>query len=79
MGREAELARIADAQAEGRCGVVLCAEAGIGKSRLGREAVATALSERDTELAQLAAQGLSDRRDLAGAIGGTHAARRVAS
>jgi DNA-binding CsgD family transcriptional regulator len=42
VGRDVELAAIADARADGRCGVVLCAEAGVGKSRLGREAVATA-------------------------------------
>jgi hypothetical protein len=42
VGREEELASIADARADGCCGVVVCADAGIGKSRLGREALATA-------------------------------------
>jgi DNA-binding CsgD family transcriptional regulator len=42
VGRDEELANIADARADGCCGVVVCAEAGIGKSRLGREALATA-------------------------------------
>jgi DNA-binding NarL/FixJ family response regulator len=42
VGRLQELTRIADARADGGCGVVVCAEAGIGKSRLGREAVASA-------------------------------------
>jgi DNA-binding NarL/FixJ family response regulator len=42
VGRSAELASIAGARADGCCGVALCAETGIGKSRLGREALATA-------------------------------------
>jgi DNA-binding NarL/FixJ family response regulator len=45
VGRKEELASIADARAEGCSGVVLCADAGIGKSRLGREALGSA--ERD--------------------------------
>jgi hypothetical protein len=43
-GRDAELARIERARGE-TCGVVISAEAGVGKSRLGREALAVA--ERD--------------------------------
>ena len=42
VGREEELASIAGARADGCCGVVLCADAGIGKSRLGREALGSA-------------------------------------
>ena len=42
VGRQKELAGIADARTDGCCGVVVCADAGIGKSRLGREALATA-------------------------------------
>jgi DNA-binding NarL/FixJ family response regulator len=45
VGRDEELASIADARADGCCGVVLCADAGIGKSRLGREAVVSAERE----------------------------------
>ena len=40
IGRDAELAAIDRAFADDRCGVVLRAEAGTGKSRLGREALA---------------------------------------
>ncbi|MBE2319822.1 hypothetical protein DVA67_027910 [Solirubrobacter sp. CPCC 204708] len=40
IGRDAELAVIGQAFADGRCGVVLRAAAGTGKSRLGREALA---------------------------------------
>ena len=39
VGREAELATIAQAGKQGRCGVVVSAGAGTGKSRLGREAL----------------------------------------
>lgn len=42
VGREEELAAIADVRADGGCGVVVRAHAGIGKSRLGREALASA-------------------------------------
>ena len=42
IGREAELARIADACAAGARAVVVQAEAGVGKSRLAREALARA-------------------------------------
>ena len=45
VGREEELASIADARADGCSGVVLCADAGIGKSRLGREALVSAERE----------------------------------
>ncbi len=45
VGRQAELARIAEAADRGCCGVVVRASAGVGKSRLGREALAAA--ERD--------------------------------
>ena len=45
VGREQELASIADARADGCSGVVLCADAGIGKSRLGREALVSAERE----------------------------------
>ena len=45
VGREEELASIATARADGCSGVVLCADAGIGKSRLGREALVTAERE----------------------------------
>jgi DNA-binding CsgD family transcriptional regulator len=45
IGREAELARIADARAAGARAVVVQAEAGVGKSRLAREALV--LAERD--------------------------------
>ena len=45
IGREPELARIADARAAGARAVVVLAEAGVGKSRLAREALARA--ERD--------------------------------
>ena len=50
VGREEELAGIAGARADGCCGVVLCAQAGIGKSRLGREALSTA--ERSGAMAE---------------------------
>jgi DNA-binding CsgD family transcriptional regulator len=42
VGRDEELASIADARSDGCCGVVVFAQAGIGKSWLGREALATA-------------------------------------
>ena len=42
VGRDDELARIADAAERGCCGVVISATAGAGKSRLGREALAAA-------------------------------------
>ncbi len=42
VGRKEELEGIADARSGGCCGVVVCAPAGIGKSWLGREALATA-------------------------------------
>src|SRR5580700_3923198 len=42
VGRQEELEDIADARSDGCCGVVVCAPAGIGKSWLGREALATA-------------------------------------
>jgi DNA-binding CsgD family transcriptional regulator len=42
VGREDELAAIAEARTRGCAGMVLSADAGIGKSRLGREAVAAA-------------------------------------
>ena len=42
VGRAQELANIAEARADECCGVVVCADAGIGKSRLGREALASA-------------------------------------
>src|ERR1700761_8584756 len=46
VGRDRELAEIAAARADGGChGVVLVAEAGVGKSRLAREAQATAQRE----------------------------------
>ena len=40
VGRDAELAAVDRAYADGHCGVVVRAEAGTGKSRLGREALA---------------------------------------
>ena len=42
IGREPELARIADARAAGSTAVVLQGDAGVGKSRLAREALARA-------------------------------------
>jgi DNA-binding NarL/FixJ family response regulator len=46
VGRDRELARIAQARAERDCGgVVVCASAGVGKSRLAREACAAAERE----------------------------------
>jgi AAA ATPase domain len=46
VGREAELERIAQARADSRCpGVVVSAVAGVGKSRLAREALAAAQRE----------------------------------
>jgi DNA-binding CsgD family transcriptional regulator len=42
VGREVELARISEARERGCCGVVVRAGAGVGKTRLGREAVAAA-------------------------------------
>ncbi|HUA48187.1 MAG TPA: AAA family ATPase [Solirubrobacteraceae bacterium] len=42
VGRESELARVAEARASGAPGVVVRAPAGIGKSRLAREALAEA-------------------------------------
>ena len=42
VGRDDELARIADAAERGCCGVVISATAGAGKTRLGREALAAA-------------------------------------
>jgi type II secretory pathway predicted ATPase ExeA len=42
VGREPELARIAADREEGYPGVVITASAGVGKSRLGREALAVA-------------------------------------
>ncbi len=42
VGREAELARIAEDREHGVCGVVITAPAGVGKSRLGQEALAAA-------------------------------------
>jgi DNA-binding CsgD family transcriptional regulator len=51
IGREAELQRIADVRAGGEStGVVLSAPAGVGKSRLAREAIAAA--ERDGALTE---------------------------
>lgn len=46
VGREGELERIAQARADGGCpGVVVSAVAGVGKSRLAREALAAAQRE----------------------------------
>ena len=46
VGREGELERIAQARADGECpGVVVSAVAGVGKSRLAREALAAAQRE----------------------------------
>ena len=42
VGREPELARIAEDREHRRCGVVITAGAGVGKSRLGQEALAAA-------------------------------------
>ena len=50
IGRDDELARIADAGGRGCCGVVISAGAGAGKTRLGREALAAA--ERDGAMTQ---------------------------
>jgi DNA-binding CsgD family transcriptional regulator len=50
IGREDELAMIARAGQQGRCGVVVSADAGAGKSRLGREALFRA--ERDGTLVE---------------------------
>jgi DNA-binding NarL/FixJ family response regulator len=50
VGREDELAMIARAGEQGCCGVVVSADAGAGKSRLGREALMRA--ERDGTMAE---------------------------
>ena len=50
VGRDDELARIAEAGERGCCGVVITAAAGAGKTRLGREALAAA--ERDGAMTQ---------------------------
>jgi hypothetical protein len=42
VGRQADLAEVARLRAEGVPGVALCGAAGVGKSRIAREAVAAA-------------------------------------
>ena len=59
VGREAELERIAAARRGGACGVVVSADAGIGKSRLAREALVADVLARLAERRFLAVVGAS--------------------
>ena len=68
VGRDDELARISDARERGSCGVVISAAAGVGKTRLGREALAVA--ERDGALTQWVQATTSARMIPLGAFAG---------